>query len=111
MEFKVNVHKGREIEKTYIAKEYDLMMGTAEDILAVIDIEKLNGDLESEEAQMEIIKVIIKSFKTFGPMIQEIFPDLTDDEYRRVPVKDVAKVVVQVLKCTVSELFNASSKN
>ena len=111
MEFKINVHNGQTIEKTYIAKDYNLMMGTAEDILNVVDIDKLSGDIESAEAEMEIFKMIIKSFKMFAPMIQEIFPDLTDDEYRRVPVKEVARVVIQVLKYTVSELFDVSSKN
>lgn len=111
MEYKINVYNGRKIEKTYVAKEYDLMMGTAEDILALIDLEKLNGNLDDEDTQMEIIKMIVKSFKTFGPIIQGIFPDLTEDEYRRVPVKEVASVVLQVLTKTVSELFTVSSKN
>ena len=109
MEFKINVYNGQKIEKTYIAKDYNLMMGTAEDILDVVDIDKLGGDVEN--AEMEIFKMIVKSFKTFAPMIQEIFPDLTDDEYRRVPVKEVARVVIEVLKYTVGELFTVSSKN
>lgn len=111
MEFKINVYNGDEIVKTYVASKYNLMMGTAEDILAMVDIDKLNGNIEGADAEMEIFKMVIKSFKTFGKLIQEIFPDLTEDEYRHVPVKEVGRVIIQVLQHTVSELFTVSSKN
>lgn len=111
MEFRINVYNGQTIEKTYVANKYNLMMGTAEDILALIDIDKLSGNLNSNDAEMEIFKIVLKSFKTFGQIIHEIFPELTEDEYRRVPVKEVARVIMQVLTHTLSELSSVSEKN
>lgn len=107
MEFKINVYDGQKIEKTYIARDYNLMMGTAEDILSLVDVDKLTGDTD----EMEIFKIIVKSVKMFTPIIHEIFPELTDDEYRRVPVKEVASVIMQVLTYTMTELFTVSEKN
>lgn len=108
MEFRINVYDGQEIVKTFVAKKYNLMMGTAEDILALVDIDKLD---KGADVEMEIFKLIVKSRKTFAKIIHEIFPELTEDEYRCVPVKEVLKVIMQVLTFTMTELSTVSEKN
>lgn len=110
MELKLNIYNGKEIEKTYVSNDFMLMTGTCEDILKLVDIDKLSGNLDDENA-MEILKIVIKAFNEFSPMMKQIFDGLTDDEYRRTNVVEVAKVVIEVVKYTFSQLFNIASKN
>lgn len=111
MEFKLNIYDGKEIEKTYIANDFALMTGTAEDILKLVDIDKLSGSLDDEKAMMEVLKIVMKAFNEFNPMMKQVFDGLTDEEYRRTRIVDVAKVVMDAVKYTFAELFNASGKN
>lgn len=111
MELKLNVYNGKEIEKTYTSNDFALMTGTCEDILKLVDIDKLSGDLNDESAMMEILKIVMKAFDQFNPMMKQVFDGLTDDEYRRTKIIDVARIVVDVVRYTFAELFNAASKN
>ena len=109
MEFKLNIYNGKEIEKTYIANDFMLKTGTAEDILGLVDVDKLSGSLDDNATIFEIIKIVTKAFHSFNPMMKEIFEGLTDDEYRRTSIIEVGRVVVQVIKYTFVQLSNAAS--
>lgn len=114
MELKLNVYKGKTVEKTYTAEDYALRTGTCEDILGLVDVDKIDlKNIEDDAAAMvEVVKVVIKAFNSFKPMMMDIFDGLTEDEYRRTNIKDVARVVLNVVKYTFGELFAiASSKN
>lgn len=114
MKLTLNIYEGKKIVKTYEADEFTLMTGVCEDIINVVDIDKLtNGKLDDKTLGIEVIKVVAKSFSKFKPFLQDIFVGLTDDEYRHTSIKEVAQVVVAVVQYTVSELFNVggNSKN
>lgn len=111
MELKLNIYDGKEIEKTYTSNDFRLMTGTCEDILKLVNIDNFNGKLDDESAMFEIIKIVIGAFKEFNPMMKQIFDGLTDDEYRRTDITEVATVVLNVVKYTFKELFNVASKN
>ena len=66
MELKLNIYKGKTIEKTYKAETFDIMFGTVEDLLNIIDLEKLNSDTE-------IAKLIIKVFPLLKPLLKDVF--------------------------------------
>lgn len=106
---KLNVYENGKIVKTYSSQEYVLTTGLCEDILSMIDIDKLTaGGLNDTALGMEIIKIVTKSFSKFKPFIQDIFQGLTDDEYRQTAIKEVAGVIIIVVKHTVSELYSIS---
>lgn len=111
MELKLNIYDGNEIEKTYTSNDFRLMTGTCEDILKLVNIDSFNGKLDDESAMFEIVKIVIGAFQQFNPMMKQIFDGLTDDEYRRTDIKEVATVVLNVVKYTFKELFNVASKN
>lgn len=108
MEFKLNIHDGKKVEKTYVANDFALTVGVAEDILDVIDIEKLSGDLDDFATFVEILKIVKGSFNSFNPMMKGVFEELTDDEYSRANIVDVATVIINILKYTVAQLTNAA---
>lgn len=93
------------VEKTLEAEGYELMLGTVEDFMDIIDIDKL-GD------QKEVAKMVIKSYSQLKPLIMDIFPELQNDEYRRIKVTELVRVVVQIGTAVVENLdLIKSSKN
>lgn len=110
MDLKLNIYeKGKKIEKTYVTEDFTLMTGTCEDILKAIDIDRLmDGNLSEEQIGLEVIKTVTKCWKMFLPLLQEVFEGLTEDEYRRTSIKEVAGSILQIVQYTVTELFNVN---
>lgn len=78
-----------EVEKTYSKDGYELMLGTVDDFLNVIDIEKIGDNIE-------VAKMIFKCYKKIIPLLKDIFPEASDDELRRTKVNDLVKTIKQV---------------
>lgn len=111
MELKLNIYEGKKITKTYTATDFTLMTGTCEDIVEMVDIDKLTGGkLEDKELGMEVVKIVAKSFKKFKPFMQDVFDGLTDEEYRHTSIKEVGRNVVQIVKYTIGELMNVGNE-
>ena len=103
-ELKLNIYKGKEIEKTYTAEEIDIMFGTVEDLLDVIDFDKLNNE-------SEVVKVVIKVLNQLKPFLKQIFDGVTDDEIKRTKVKELVPLFVEIVKHTLAELRELTTKN
>lgn len=114
MKLVLHIYDGKNIKKTYEANDFTLMTGVCEDIINMVDIDKLtSGKLDDKTMGIEVIKIVAKSFSKFKPFLQDVFEGLTDDEYRHTSIKEVAGVVVAIVQYTVGELFNVggNSKN
>ena len=84
---KLNIYKNqRDIEKTYEIDNYDIMYGTVEDVLSMFD------DIDDFTDNMQIFKVIQKNRQKLNDLLKDIFPDLTDDELRRIKLKELVPV-------------------
>ena len=100
-EIRLNIYKQNnknEVEKTYIANGYDLMLGTVEDFVNIIDVDKLHD-------QKAVIQMVINGYNQIKPLLKDVFPEITDDEFKRVKVKDLALTIVQIGTAAV-ESFN-----
>lgn len=89
MELKLNIYNGKVIEKTYITDTYDLMYGTIEDVLNVIDLDKI-------DKSVELGKMIIRLLPLIKPFLKDVFDDLTDEELRRTKVKEVKQIFEKI---------------
>lgn len=88
----LNVYKKdskTEVEKTYQVEGYELMLGTVEDFMAIIDIDKLGNNIEAA-------KMLLKCYKQLKPLLKDIFPELTDDEMRCVKTNELVETFKQV---------------
>lgn len=120
MELKINVYKTRlcrEIEKTVTANTFNLSTGVCEDVLNVINIDLFEGGFQSlsDESQQELaIDLIKKAYPFFIELIKEIF-ELTEDESRRLAISEIAKVVIDIVKYSITQLVSSlggkNSKN
>ena len=79
----------KEIEKTYEAEGYDLMLGTVEDFMQIIDVNKM-GD------SMEVAKMITKGYGKLKPLLKDVFPEVTDEELNRTKVAELVKTIMQI---------------
>ena len=87
----------KKVDKFYTAEGYDLMLGTVEDFMNIIDIDKLGNNIE-------LAKMVLKGYGQLKPLIMDIFPELTDDEYRRIKVNDLIATVSQIGKSVLENL-------
>lgn len=108
MELKLNIYEKRKVVKTYTAESYDIMFGTAEDL-----IEALNLDGFKTDDNVELLKVasqvVINAFDVIKPMLKDMFEGLTDDELRNTKVTEVATVLVQVVKFSMNQISKGSN--
>lgn len=91
---KLNVYKNqKEIEKTYEVDNYDIMYGTVQDILAVLDdgLDQLN---DNDQA----IKLITENRTKLEDLLLDIFggEGLTPEELRRTKLKELIPVFIDL---------------
>lgn len=90
-EIKLNIYdrETKAIAKTYTTDSIDLMFGTVEDILEVIDIDKLDD-------QRAVAVMIVKAWAQLKPFLKDIFPGLTDDEIKGIKINEMIPVFMQI---------------
>ena len=82
MDLKLNIYEKRKVIKTYTAETYDLMFGTVEDLLDVMDIDNIQADNRTELLKA-VAKVLAHSMDIVKPLLKDIFEGLTDEELRK----------------------------
>lgn len=94
------------ISKQHTAETVDIMFGTVEDIIEVIDVEKLSDN-------MEWVKVVTVSMKKLKPLLKEVFVGVTDEELKNTKVKELIPLFINILRYMISEIngLAGSSKN
>lgn len=75
------------IDKTYTVEGYDLMLGTVEEFVQLIDVDKLNDNTA-------VAGMVLKGYGKIKPLIKDIFPGITDEELNRVKVTELVQVII-----------------
>lgn len=86
----LNIYKKddkKTIEKTYTVDGYDLMLGTVEEFVNIIDVDKLNDNTA-------VAGMVLKGYGKIKPLIKDIFPEITDEELNRVKVTELVQVII-----------------
>lgn len=110
MQLNLNIYKGKTIEKVYTANEFDIMFGTVEDLIALIDTDKLSGNVSDVDFIGAVAVLLKGGFEQVKSLMKELFPEVTDEELKRAKMKDVLSILVDVLKYGFSEMMGASGK-
>ena len=97
MSMVLNIYNKKQIVKTYTAETFDLSYGTIEDLIAVVDFDKLDNTLE-------LGKMVVKLLPQIKPLLCEIFDGLTEEEIRHAHVKEIIPVFVQAFKFAFDEI-------
>ena len=91
MEIKLNIYKGKKIEKTYTTTSYDLMYGTVEDFINIIDVDKINDEIA-------VAGMIVKGFGQVKPLLMDVFEGLTEEELKNTKIKELVTVIIELGK-------------
>lgn len=116
MELKLNIYTDdfcTEIARVATAGEFKLSLGICEDVLDIINIDMWEGGLDalSDESMRELsIGIIRDAFPFFKKIIKRLF-NLTDEEVRNTDLVDIAKVVVAIIKYSISQLRSSLGVN
>lgn len=96
MELKLNIYSKEEkgkIEKTYTAEGYDLMLGTIDDLVVVIDLDKIDDD-------KAVAGMLIKGYKQIKPLLHDVF-GATEEELNRTKVSDLIPLIINICRASL----------
>lgn len=113
MELKLKVYKNGEVEKEYTTDTYDLMFGTIEDIVSLLDgvmIENAEGEAATNFEMGKIIEMVTDGMGMLKPFLKEIFTGVTDEEIRRTKVKELVPLFLDIFKFAFGEIAGAAGK-
>lgn len=105
----LNIYNKNAVTKTYECESYDIKFGVVEDVIALFDMDDLKtGD------DIELIKIvgkaIPKSLGSIKDLMKDIFDGLTDEELRNVKIKEMAQVIIQIIKYALAQINDDLSK-
>ena len=93
------------IEKTYHADAYSLMFGTMEDVVRLIDVEKLqSGNINQPEFIGAVAQIVVGSMDVVKPILCEVFEGLTEEELRNTKVSEIVPIIVNIFKYSMNEM-------
>lgn len=84
-----NVEDKQKIDKTYTVNSIDLLFGTVEDILNVVDLDKLNDE-------KAVAVMVVKAWAQLKPFLKDVFPGLTDEEIKHVKINEMIPVFMEI---------------
>lgn len=103
MEMKLNIYEKKKIIKTYTAETYDLLFGTVEDLVDILELDTLKTGSDVEVIKLAT-NVITKGMDIIKPLLKDIFEGLTDDELRNTHVSEIVTVLVEVIKFAINQI-------
>jgi hypothetical protein len=102
----------RKIARTLTAQEFELSTAICEDVLDIVKIDLWEGGLSalSTDSQVEIVVGIVKdALPYFKEFMAELF-EVSPEELRYTKIKDIALVVIHIVRYSVKELKSSFGK-
>ena len=103
---KIYDNAGKNVIKSYESSTYDLMFGTVMSLMEVLKIEDMNN-------QMEMMKTIYEAWDEIKSVLSAVFPDVTNEDWKHVKIKELLPIILEIAKFSVTEIFTipTNSKN
>lgn len=111
MELKLNIYKNqKEVEKTLTCFEYDLFLGTCEEVLHLVGL----GDKAPEEinkmTKNDLLKTIITSMDKVIYLLHDIFPELTPEDRKRIKVKELIPLFMNLINYSLGQVMSFNTQ-
>ena len=110
MKFTLNIYEKKQIVKTYEADSYDLMFGTLEDFLSVIDEKILNENISDFDFAKIGVGIVKQSLGQIKPLLLYVFDGLTEEELRKTKAKELIGVILAIAKYSFAEINGIGSE-
>lgn len=108
MDLKLNIYEKKKVVKTYTAETYDLMFGTVEDLIDLIDLDQFKNGTDAEIIKL-VGKVIINGMGIIKPLLKDIFEGLTDEELKNTKVSEISTALVEIVKFSISQITKGTN--
>ena len=96
---KINVYdKNGEISRTCVAKTVDLQFGTIRRLMEVLNLEDITNT-------GELLKTVYGAWEKVTEVLSEAFPDIKQEEWDQVKLKELIPAIVSILKYSFSEIL------
>lgn len=99
---KVYDEKGKNIVRAHESTTYDLMFGTVMKLMELLKIEEMDN-------QMEMMKTIYEAWDEIKIVLSEVFPDVTEEDWKHVKVKELLPIILDIAKFAVTDMFSIPS--
>ena len=106
---KLNIYEKKEIIKTYSAETYEIMFGTIDDLIGLINFDNLTVINDTEMIKM-VGELVIKGYDSFKDLLKDIFDGLTDEELKNTRLSEVVTVIVTLIKFTIKQITSGVSE-
>lgn len=107
MDLKLNIYEKRKVVKTYTAETYDLMFGTVEDLLNVIDIDNIQAG-DKTELIKAVAKVLSHSMDIVKPLLKDVFEGLTDEELRNTKISEIVDALSNIVTYSINQIMKGN---
>lgn len=94
-----------EVAKVVTAESYDLMFGTIEDILGLLDAVSDGAD------DSAIIRAVVENWGKLRLLLLDVFPDLEREDVDHIKVREVVPMLLELFRYVVDSFGGSSSKN
>ncbi len=108
MDLKLNIYEKRKVIKTYTAETYDLMFGTVEDLLDVMDIDNIQADNRTELLKA-VAKVLAHSMDIVKPLLKDVFEGLTDEELRNTKISEIVDALSNIVTYSINQITKGNN--
>lgn len=110
MELKIYANQ-KKIKKVLKCSVYDIMLGTLEDILAIVDSVASIPNLSDDEAMIELVNLLNSNLPKIKELLKDIFIDVTDEDLRHIKVKELVPLIIELVDYTKNSLGGNAPKN
>lgn len=106
----INIWKNqKEVEKVLKCEQYDLMLGTLEDVLKLFRL----GDIENEIQKLDeqsILQIIVKEYDKITVLLHDVFPDMTIDDRKKIKVRELIPFFMQLIAYAVGQITSIETR-
>lgn len=112
MKLVLNIYNRGKIEKSYTANEFDIELGTLEDLINLVDSKVIfNDNKKDKEWFADVLTMLSKAGDTLKELLKQVFVDVTDEELRHIRIKQVVKKVILPMLSLSDFGLETTSKN
>lgn len=97
----INIYdeKGKTVEKTVQGTTFDLMFGTVQKFMDLMNIENLENNLE-------LLRLVHSAWSEIRLVLNEVFPELTEEEWKRVKIRELLPVIRDIAKAVLADFMS-----
>lgn len=101
---KLNIYddSNKEVVKTVESNTFDLTFGTIRTLMDLLKIESL-------ENTMDMLKTIYGAWNEIKNVLGEVFPDMKDEDWNHVKVKELVPVIINIGKFAITDALSIPS--